>query len=205
MRRKGWAVATDIPRIIENLRAAYDPRDRTLIVVGGGGGQFIEYSRLARQVLAVDHDAEAIRALQEKLHKAGLEGIFAPVLADFFDVRLRGDAVLFEFCLHEIPDPAAAIRHAQTLTSDLIIIDHWPGSEWTFFTAEDEKVAASWASLASFAFRKKEKYDAVHFFHDYGELYQRVKAQGDLSLARIEKFRSQKDFSIPLSYGIALI
>ena len=118
---------------------------------------------------------------------------------------MKGDGVLFEFCLHEMSDPKAAVEHAQTMTSDIIIIDHWPGSEWTYYTAEDDKVARTWVSLAPYSFKIKQKYDAVHFFRDYDELHQRVKGQGDLSLARIEKFRSQKNISIPMSYGITVI
>jgi len=198
-------MATDVQKIIENLLAVYDFSGRTMIVVGGGGGQFVEYGRSARQVLALDNDAEAIRKLRENLKKAGLEDRFTPILGDFFEARLQGDGVLFEFCLHEMPDPKAAIQHARTMAPDIIIIDHWPDSEWSYYTAEDQKVAGSWAALKSFSLRKKKKYDAVHFFRDYDELYQKLKDLGALSLARIEKFRSQKDISIPVRYGIAVI
>ena len=198
-------MATDVQKIVENLLSAYDFSGRIIIAVGGGGGQFIEYGRTARQVLALDNDGEAIRKLQENLKKAGLEDRFTPILGDFFEAKLKGDGVLFEFCLHEMPDPKAAVQHAQTMASDIIIIDHWPDSEWSYYTAEDQKVARSWASLESLSFRKSQKYDGVHFFRDYDELYQKVKDQGSLSLARIEKFRSKKDISIPLSYGIAVI
>lgn len=198
-------MATDVQKIIDNLLSVYDFSGRTIIAVGGGGGQFIEYGRSARQVLALDNDAEAIRKLQESLKEAGLEDRFTPILGDFLKTSLKGDGVLFEFCLHEMPDPKAAVRHAQTMAPDIIILDHWPGSEWSFCTAEEEKVARSWTALESFPFREKKKYDAVHFFRDYDELNQKVKGQGDLSLARIEKFRSLKDIRIPVEYGIAVI
>jgi hypothetical protein len=198
-------VATDIQKIVENLLAVYDFSGRTIIVVGGGGGQFIEYGRSARQILALDKDAGAIRKLRENLKKARLEDKFTPILGDFFEACLNGDGVLFEFCLHEMSDPEAALQRAQTMASDVIIIDHWPDFEWPYYTAEAEKVTRSWAALDSLPFKKKRKYDAVHFFCDYDELYRKVKDQGDLSLARIEKFRSQKNISIPMSYGIAVI
>ena len=198
-------MATDIQKIIGNLLTVYDFSGRTIIVVGGGGGQFIEYGRSARQILALDNDAAAIQKLRENLKKAGLEDKFTPILGYFYEAYFNGDTVLFEFCLHEMSDPEAAVRRAQTMASDVIIIDHWPGSEWSYYTAEDEKVAASWASLESFSFRSGQKYDALHFFCDYDELRQRVKDQGDLSLGRIEKFRTQKDISIRMSYGIAVI
>jgi len=198
-------VAIDVQKIIKNLLSAYDFSGRTIIAVGGGGGQFIEYGRSARQILALDNDAEELRKLRENLKKAGLEDRFTPILGDFFEARLKGDGVLFEFCLHEMPDPKAAVRHAQTMAPDVIIIDHWPDSVWSYYTGEDRKVAGSWAALESFSLRKRQKYDAVHFFRDYDELYKKLKDQGEPSLSRIEKFRSQKDISIPMSYSIAVI
>jgi tRNA G37 N-methylase Trm5 len=198
-------MATDTQKIIQNLLAVYDFKDRTIIVVGGGGGQFIEYGQSARQILAVDNDPAAIQKLRENLKKAGLEDKFTPILGDFYEAQLKGDGVLFEFCLHEMSDPTAAVRHAQTMAPDVIIIDHWPGSEWTYYTAEEGKVARSWASLESFVFKKKEKYDTVHIFRDYDEIRKKLEDLGEPSLSRIEKFRSQKDFSIHVIYGVALI
>jgi tRNA A58 N-methylase Trm61 len=198
-------VATDVQKIIQNLLAVYDPIGRTIILVGAGGGQFIEYGRGAAQILALDNDAEAIRLLRENLKKAGLEDTFTPILGDFYESGLKGDAVLFEFCLHEMSDSKAAIRHAQTMAPDIIVIDHWPDSEWSYYTAETERVRASWEALESFSLKKKQSYTAVNLFNDYDELYLKLKGQGELSLARIEKFRSKKNIAIPVIYGIALI
>jgi tRNA A58 N-methylase Trm61 len=195
----------DIQRIIQSLTAVYDPSGRTIIVVGGGGGQFIEYGRRAAHVLALDSDAEAIRLLRENLEKAGLEDTFTPILGDFYESGLKGDAVLFEFCLHEMSDPKAAIRHAQTMAPDIIVIDHWPDSEWSYYTAEDEKVRVSWEALESFPLKKKQSYQLVRLFNDYDELYLKLKDQGEISRARIEKFRSQRSIAIPFTYGIAVI
>lgn len=185
--------------------AVYDFSGRTIIVAGGGGGQFIEYGRRAARIWALDNDPEAIRLLRKNLKKSGLEDRFRPILGDFFEANLSGEAVLFEFCLHEMPDPKAAIRRAQSMAPDILILDHWPDSEWSYYNAETEKITASWAAIEAFTLRKIRKYESVHRFKDYEELYRKVKPQGDLSLARIEKFRSKTDIVIPLSYGIALI
>jgi hypothetical protein len=48
-------------------------------------------------------------------------------------------------------------------------------------------------------------HEAVQFFKDYEELTQKVKDQGETSLARIEKFKGMKDIRIPMLYGFALI
>jgi tRNA A58 N-methylase Trm61 len=198
-------MATDVQKIIQNLLAVYDSSGRTIIVVGAGGGQFIEYGRRAAHVLALDGDAAAIQLLRENLKKAGLEDRFTPILGDFYEFGLKGDAVIFEFCLHEMPDPKAAIRHAQTMAPDIVVIDHWPGSEWSYYTAETEKVRASWEALESFPLKRKQTHRTVHLFNDYNELHLKLKDQGELSLARIEKFRSKKDIAIPITYGIAVI
>jgi tRNA A58 N-methylase Trm61 len=198
-------VATDVQKIIQNLQAVYDSSGRTIIVVGAGGGQFVEYGRRAAQVLALDSDAEAIRLLRENLKKAGLEDRFTPILGDFYESGLKGDAVLFEFCLHEMPDPKAAIRHAQIMAPDIVVIDHWPDSEWSYYTAETEKVKTGWEAVESFSLKRKQTHRAVHLFNDYNELYLKLKGQGELSLARIEKFRSKRNISIPFTYGIAVI
>jgi tRNA G37 N-methylase Trm5 len=198
-------MATDIQKVIQNLKAVYDPDGRTIVVVGGGGGQFIEYGRRAAHILALDSDREAIRLLRENLKKAELEDRCTPILGDFYESRLKGDAVLFEFCLHEMSDPKAAIRHAQTMARDIVVIDHWPDSEWSYYTAETEKIRASWETLQSFRLKIIQSYKGVHLFHDYDELYLKLKDQGDLSLARIEEFRSESNIAIPISYGIAVI
>jgi predicted RNA methylase len=86
--------------MVADLLGFYDLRDKTVLSVGAGGGQLIEYGRAAGKVLALDSDAQALEKLRENLRAAGLEDKFVPVLGDFFEVDLRADTVLFEFGLH---------------------------------------------------------------------------------------------------------
>jgi len=198
-------MATDINTIIANLMAFYDFRDKTVISVGAGGGQLIEYGRTAGKIIAVENDPGAMEKLRENLRLSGLEKKFMTVLEDFDRTALRGDAVLFEFCLHEMKDPEAAVKHAKSLAPDVIIFDHWPGSEWSYIAAEEAKVAAGWQALMHFAMKKEQKHDAVQVFKDYEELYAQVKGQGETSLARIAKYKGKTDIVIPMSYGLVLI
>jgi tRNA A58 N-methylase Trm61 len=198
-------MATDIKTIVANLLAFYDFRDRTIISIGAGGGQFIEYGRTAGKVIAVDNDPSAMEKLRENLKLSGLEDKFTTVVEDFDRTALRGDAVLFEFCLHEMKDPEAAVKHARSLAPDVIIIDHWPGSEWSFIAAEEAKVAAGWQALMRFAFKKEQKHDTVQIFKEYDELYAKVKGQGETSIAHIVKYKGKTDIVIPMSYGLVLI
>jgi SAM-dependent methyltransferase len=191
--------------MVADLLAFYDLRDKTVLSVGGGGGQLIEYGRAAGRVLALDCHAPALEKLRENLKIAGLEDKFQPVLGDFFKIDLEADVVLFEFCLHEMTDPGAAVERACGLAPDVIVFDHWPGSPWIFIGAEEEQVAASWASLARFPVRKTRTYKTVQLFSDYEKLRERVKGLGQPSLSRIDAYEGQTDIRIPMPYGLALI
>jgi len=136
-------MATDIAAILDNLVRFYPFHGKVMISVGAGGGQFAGYGRAARRVIAVDSDAAAHAALAERVAALGLAKKFVLVESDFMAVTERADVVLFEFCLHEMHDPGAALAHAATLAPDVVILDHAPGSPWSYAADESEKVAAS--------------------------------------------------------------
>jgi hypothetical protein len=198
-------MATDYARIIKNLFEFFDFSGRTVVAVGAGGGQLIEYGRPAAKVIAVDQDPAALVALRERLGPAGLADKFALVYSNFLDVREKADVVLFEFCLHEMPDPSAALAHARTLAPAVVVMDHWPGSQWAFITAEEDKATAAWAAVVSSLPESIVSFDASQLFNGFEELWQKVHGQGEKSLARIEKFKGLLDISIPMSYGFALL
>lgn len=198
-------MAADYKKIVADLLAFYDLKDKTVLSVGAGGGQLIEYGRQAGQILALDSDVQALEKLRENLKASGLEDKFVPILGDFFEADLKADAVLFEFCLHEMADPGAAVKRALDLAPAVVVFDHWPGSEWSYIAAEEEKVAAGWAALGRFPVKKTRTYETVQFFESYEQLYQKVRSQGETALARIARFKGQTDIRIPMSYGLALI
>jgi tRNA A58 N-methylase Trm61 len=198
-------MATDIGKLIANLHAFYDLRDKAVVSVGAGGGQFIEYGRRAKKVWAVDTSEEALGKLQESLARAGLEEKFSLVLSDFNRFRQKGDVVVFEFCLHEMPDPAAALAHARELAGDVLVLDHLPESPWIYYGTEEEKVANSWRELRSRPLRNFQKYEAAQFFKDYEELRQKVSVMGEEAVRRIKPFIGRKDITIPMAYGFALV
>jgi SAM-dependent methyltransferase len=195
----------DYKRMVANLLGFYDFSRKTVIDVGAGGGQLIEYGRAAARVLALDNDAPALGLLRERLKAAGLEDKFRPLLCDFMRAELEADVVLFEFCLHEMPDPGAAVERALGMAPAVVVFDHWPGSEWSYLGAEETKVEAGWAALGRFPVKKKQRHEDTQVFRDYEELYEKVKGQGETSVARIEGFRGRTAIRIPMSYGLALI
>ena len=198
-------MAVDIQQMIANLFSFFDLTDKTIISVGAGGGQFIEYGRNAKQVFAIDNDEAALTLLKEKLDKAGLTSKFTLIHSDFYKTTQKGDVVIFELSLHELEDAALAIRHALTLAPNILILDHWRNSEWVYFIDEEEKVTNSWSALEAFQFAKFQVYDTIEFFYDYEELYNKMNGQGQTAISRIEPFKDKKEFIIPLSYAIALI
>ena len=198
-------MATDINKIIKNLLEFYDFNDQTVVSIGAGGGQLIGYGHSCKKVIAIDNNQEAIETLENRLRSTGLSGKFELINADFHKVATKGDMVLFEFCLHEMDNPLASIEHALNISRNIIVADHWPSSEWAYIVDEDEKVKRSWETITKRNPKKIQKFDSVQFFNDYQELYQKVKVQGDRTIERIKPYFDKKDFSIPMSYGFALI
>jgi predicted RNA methylase len=198
-------MATDYQRIIRNLQEFVDFTGRAVIAVGAGGGQLVEYGRGTAKTVAVDRDPAALDVLRKRAAQAGLADKFVLVRADFMEFRERGDIVLFEFCLHEIPDPGAALAQALTLAPAVVVMDHWPGSEWAFMASEEDKAAAAWAAIRASRPEKIVSFDAVQVFKDYEELRLKLQGQGQTSLDRIARFMGRTDITIPMSYGFALI
>jgi predicted RNA methylase len=198
-------MAADTKKIVADLLAFYEFKDRTILTVGAGGGQLIEYGRAARKVLALDCDAAALDRLREALKTAGLEDKFEPILGDFFTTALEADVVLFEFSLHEMADPAAALERARRLAPAVVVFDHGPGSLWSYMAAEEDKVVAAWAAVCRLPVRKTRIQEGVQAFAAFEDLYDKVKGQGETSLARIERYRGQVGIRIPFTSGLALI
>ena len=198
-------MATDIAAIVRHLEAFYDFRGKTVLHVGAGGGQFIGYAARASRVVGVDPDAEAVDRLKAAICAAGLQDRFHALQADLMTVTEKADVVFFEFCLHEIADPAAALRHAHTLAPQILIVDPAPGSRWAWYCAEEEKVVESWAVVDRFPPARAARFLGKQIFHDYGELAAKIGMLGEPTLTRIAEFRGRTDFAIAMPYRMALL
>ena len=197
-------MATDIGQIVANLLAFYDVANKTVVAVGAGGGQLIEYTRSARRVIAVDRDKAAIDRLVARARETGLADRFTLVTSDFLDVRPRGDVVLFEFCLHLMAEPERALAHAAELAPEVVVIGHAPGSRWSWYAAEDIGVEAAWKA-AEGHIRRRQDVETFQHFRDYAELEARLANQGSRSLARIRPLLGQTAIAIPMPYRLALL
>lgn len=197
-------MATDVEAIIANLVAFYDFSGKRVIHVGAGGGQLIGYAHRARHVTAVDPDAQAIERLRERL-TGELATKFTIVQGDFCAMRLTANVVLFEVCLHEIADPVKALECAARTAPDIVVIDHLPESEWSWYACETEKLEVSWGAVETRGVRRRAPFEAQQRFRDYEELLGKLGGLGEEATRRMGTFEGRRDIVIPMPYGIALL
>jgi SAM-dependent methyltransferase len=198
-------VVTDTRQIASTLAGFYDFSGRTVVDVGAGGGQLVEYARGARAVIAVDRDGAALVQLRVRLHESGLAERFTLVEQDVLEVTATGDVVLFEFCLHQIADPARALAHARTLAPDVVVIDHAPGSPWSWLAAEGEQVDRAWQAVEKGPVRRRRLVLGSQHFAGHAELRARLSAQGPESALRARAYRGRSPIAIAMPYQLALV
>jgi hypothetical protein len=198
-------MATDVRALMENIASRYDFRDKSVVHVGAGGGRLIGYATHARSVLAVDSDAEAVRRLGVALRERGLVSRFIVFKGTLTSVRARADVVFFEFCLHETEDPGAALGHARTLAPETLVVDHAPGSRWSWYCGEEAGVERAWQAVAGFPIARDETLMGAEQFHDYDELVAALGGRGEPALGRIAEFRGRQGLAIEMPYRIAVL
>ncbi len=198
-------MATDIEAVERNLRSFYDFHDKIVVHVGAGGGQLIGYSEITRSVLAVDIDEKAASELEASVRAKGLSHKFGIEVADILSISAEADVVFFEFCLHEMPDPGKALKHARSLAPDILIIDHHPDSQWAWYVLESEKAGRSWNEARKFNVIREKSFNAEQYFSNYSELLAKVEVMGDLAISRISDFAGESDITIKMKYTIALL
>ena len=125
--------------------------------------------------------------------------------ADFFEVARCAEVVVFEFCLHEMPDPARALERARSLAPEILVYDHAPGSTWSWHAAEEDKVVRSTRAMEARGIRRRTVFEAEQRFRDYAELHAKVASQGPTAIERAAPFRERRDFVIPMTYLAALL
>jgi SAM-dependent methyltransferase len=198
-------MATDTRAIVQELAAFYDLAGRVVLDVGAGGGQLVEYARDARAVIAVDVDRQALDRLAARLQVLGLAGRFTLVADDLLDVTATADVVLLEFCLHQMAEPDRALRHARGLAPEVLVLDHAPGSPWSWAAAEDGLVQSAWDAVGRHEVRRERSVEARQRFRDHEELAAKLAGCGPESEDRIRRYRDETMISIPMPYRIALL
>jgi predicted RNA methylase len=198
-------MATDIQVVLNNLTRFYDFSGKRVLHIGAGGGQFLLNPEIPEEIIAVDNDPAAVRALNKTIKQKNLEGRVKVLKKDFYDLRLEADTVFFEFCLHEMRDPLAALKHAGSLAENVVIMDHCQDSQWAWFVCETEKAAAAWKAAEACGIKEHRRFDTLQHFGNYQELHDKVKVMGKESIRRISRLRDQTNITIPMAYQIGLI
>ena len=198
-------MATDYAQLTRNLLDFYNFKDKVVLYVGAAGRQLLGDSAGAKKLIAIDQDVAALRELATKVASRGEQDSVEVVGSKFEDVARLGDVVYFEFCLHEMADPEKALRHAKSLSPDLVIYDHSPGSEWIFYGAEEDKVPISAQAMERFGVRRRQKFHAEQRFADYAELLAKVTPQGPTAIERVQRFKGATNIVIPMDYELNLL
>lgn len=198
-------MATDYPRLSENLSCFYDFTGKVVLFVGAAGRQLLDPSTRTRKLIAIDKDAKALSELQANIVAKGLQDSVEVVGASFEEITLHGDAVYFEFCLHEMDDPEKALRHAKSLAPDIVVYDHSPGSEWIYYGAEENQVSRSSAVMQHFGIRRRQMFHAEQRFATHAELLTKLGPQGPLAIERAQRFAGATNIVIPMSYELDLL
>jgi hypothetical protein len=95
-------------------------------------------------------------------------------VADILSISQDADVVFFEFCLHEMSDPAKALKHAKGLAPNILLIDHHPDSPWGWCICEDTKVSWSWEEARRLNVIREVSYKVNQEFDSYSELLSKV-------------------------------
>ncbi len=196
-------MATDLAAMVVNLLACVPIEGKRVLAVGAGGGQLVAWARRAREVIAVDPDAPALETLLARAAEIGIAERFTLVAEDFLRVDASADVVLFEFSLHEIADPAAALDHAAELAPETAVIDHAPGSPWAWYVLDEEKVVRSWRAVEAARPISLARFATCHAFASLDELLAKLAPCGPEAERRARDAFAQGPISIPLGYAIA--
>ncbi|PWB76307.1 hypothetical protein C3F09_00525 [candidate division GN15 bacterium] len=198
-------MALDIEALIASLESFYSMRGKSVLHVGAGGGQFVEYLKPAGKVVGIDSDPQAIALLNTALERTGMTDRYTVVQSDWLTVAERAEVVYFEFCLHEMADPMAALRHAQTLAPEIMIADHALESKWSWYAGETEKITRSWNAIRQFGIKREASFAAIHRFRDYEELQARLQGPEEPTVTRIQELAGKTNIEIEVPYRLAVV
>src|SRR5262249_5952817 len=149
--------------------------------------------------IAIDQNLEALKQLQAA---SRYDSALIVVGSSFETIRFFGDAVYFEFCLHEMADPMAALNRASAFAPEIVVFDHLPGSDWVFQTAEENQVRRSDEAMERFGVRRRQVFRTQQRFRDHPELLARVSVQGATAVRRTQRFASTVNIVIPMDYQL---
>ncbi|HZW84400.1 MAG TPA: class I SAM-dependent methyltransferase [Nitrososphaerales archaeon] len=198
-------MVVDRRELASSLGSFYDFKGKNVLYVGAGGGQLLDPSWGPSKVVAIDSNAKALDVFRNEAKSkwSGIQVEFVP--KPFDQVNEKGEVVYFEFCLHEMAEPAKALEHAHSMAKDIVVMDHLPGSEWIFYGAEEAEVSRSTNAIEKFGTKLRESKIILQRFEDYQQLTARLSEVGPESLKRAARFKDTKEIIIKMDYGLFLL
>ncbi len=198
-------LATDYAKLSRDLHRFYDFEGKAVLFIGAGGRQLLDLSTPVKKLIAIDKNHEALRELKNNVAARNLQSSIEVIALDFEEVTCRGDVVYFEFCLHEMNDPEKALAHAKSLAPDVVVYDHSPGSDWAYYTVEEEKISRSRIAMERLGIRCGQMFRDEQRFANHAELLEKVSSQGPLAIERAQPFDGKTGIVIPMSYELNLL
>ncbi|HEX6880132.1 MAG TPA: hypothetical protein VF135_07200 [Terriglobales bacterium] len=198
-------MAANYTKMSDELRRFYDFAGKVVLFVGAGGRQLLDLKIPVKRLIAIDKDLDALRELKKELAENKLQNPVEVIAAEFEEVSCHGDVVYFEFCLHEMGDPEKALAHAKSLAPDVVVYDHSPGSEWSYYVVEEEKIARSSVAMQRLGIRRREMLGDEQRFANHAELLAKVRTQGPVAVERAERFANDTGIVIPMSFELDLL
>jgi hypothetical protein len=198
-------LAADYALLTKNLCEFYDFAGKAILLVGAGHGQLLDPAVPVKKLIAVDSNLAALGEFQKQIAATASPTAVEVVHGKFEDVTSQADVVYFEFCLHEISDPFAALKRARSLANDVVVFDHSPASEWVFYGAEEEIVRRSSEAMKNFGIRRSTSFRTVQRFKSSAELLSKVAAQGPLAVERAQRYARVNNFTIAMVCDLVLL
>ena len=198
-------LAANYTKMSDELRCFYDFTGKVVLFVGAGGRQLLDLKIPVKRMIAIDKDLDASRELQNEVAANKLQNPVEVIATEFEEVSCCGDVVYFEFCLHEMGDPEKALAHAKSLAPDVVVYDHSPGSEWSYYVVEEEKIARSSVAMQRLGIRRREMLRDAQRFANHAELLAKVSSQGPVAVERAQPFANQTGIVIPMNYELNLL
>jgi phage terminase large subunit len=195
----------DKQQITQNLLRFYDFENKVMIYVGTSIEPVIRLSQIAKRVVVLNNDVEAMEGFLDFVRNNGLEEKFDIKSCDFDNMNIQGDVILFEFSLHKMENPCEVVKKSLQYVSDVVILDHWSSSEWLYYIAEEANVSACWKAIHSMSPRKSKLHACVRYFPKYEDLKNTLKHKGDISLGRTNLLNKRTNICIAMLYNLALI
>jgi len=198
-------LAADYEQLRKNLRAFFDFTGKVVLFIGAGGKQLLDPAIETKKLIAIDQDFAALQELKARVSEDRKLDSVQVIAAGFEEITFLGDVVYFEFCLHEMADPDEALAHAWTLAPEIVVFDHLPGSEWTYYAAEEGKVQRSTEAVERQCIRRRQAFVAEQRFRDFDELIAKISVQGPLAIERAQRFVGAANIVIPMTYALTLL